>query len=83
MNVKDKYHNSPSHSIEWGEATWDSTDVSIRNRKDNPTTGRFNQAGSSEVPWEDFKIMIHQSILKKKFTNAQLAQILNDISKVI
>ncbi|WP_285655474.1 hypothetical protein [Allomuricauda sp. NBRC 101325] len=39
MKVTDKIKTSAIHSIEWGEATWDSDDVSIRNRYDNASGG--------------------------------------------
>ena len=80
MNVNDKFQNIDSHSIEWGDSTWDEDDFSIRNRYDNVETGRFNKAGSSEVPWADFNLMVNQSILRGHFTNTQLAEILNSIS---
>ncbi len=83
MDVTDKFTNTASHSIEWGNATWDTTDFSIRNRYDNATTGKFNKASSGEIPWEDFKLMIKQSILKKQLNNAELAEILNNIATVI
>jgi hypothetical protein len=83
MNVKDKFQNTPSHSIEWGDATWDVTDFSIRNRYDNVATGKFNKAGSGEIPWEDFKLMIKQSIQKKQLNNSELAEILKDIATSI
>lgn len=81
MNVKDKFNNINGHSIEWGESTWDASDFSIRNRYDNTTTGKFNKAGSGEIPWEDFKLMIKQSILKGKLNNTEIAEILTDIAK--
>ena len=83
MNVKDKFVNTSEHSIEWGEATWNSSDFSIRNRYDNSTTGKFNKAGSGEIPWVDFKLMIIQSIEKKHFTNKDLSDILKKIADVI
>ncbi len=83
MDVTDKFTNNASHSIEWGNATWDATDFSIRNRYDNATTGKFNKTSSSEIPWEDFKLMIKQSILKKQLDNKELAEILKDIATVI
>ena len=83
MNVKDNFQNTPSHSIEWGDATWNSNDLSIRNRYDNVSTGKFNRAGSGEIPWVDFKMMIKQSILKKHLNNSELAEILKDIATVI
>lgn len=83
MDVLDKYTNTASHSIEWGNATWDVTDYSIRNRYDNVTTGKFNKAGSGEIPWADFKLMIKQSIIRKRLSSSELAEILKDIASVI
>ena len=80
MNVNDRLVNNEAHSIEWGDATWDEDDFSIRNRYDNVETGRFNKAGSSEVPWEDFNLMVNQSIVRGHFTNAQISEILTSIA---
>lgn len=82
MKVKDSIKISGKHSIEWGDATWDEKDVSIRNRY-NTDSGRFNQAGSSELPWRDFMLMIKESISRDKFSNAELAQILAEIANKI
>jgi hypothetical protein len=70
------------HSIEWGEATWDKTDFSIRNRYDS-TSGRFNKAGSSEIPWADFIQMIIESIRRNHFTNAQIGDITKAVADYI
>ena len=73
----------PGYSIEWGNATWtknepvENKDWSIRNRYSNQD-GRFNYAGSSEVPWEDFK-----SIKGNHFDNEELSEILKDISDLL
>lgn len=83
MKATDKFINTPNHSIEWGNATWDLTHFSIRNRYDSSTTRRFNKTNSSEISWEDFKLMIKQSILRKKLSNAELSEILKDIAIVI
>jgi hypothetical protein len=82
MNVNDKIQVSPNHSIEWGEATWDSNDFSVRNRY-NTDTGKFNQAGSSELPRHDFLLMIKESIGRNKFSNTELSKILTEISNKI
>jgi hypothetical protein len=82
MNVTDKFVIDPNHSIEWGEATWDVTDFSIRNRFDT-ASGKFNQAGSSELPWYDFVLVITESIKRDKFSNTELSQILTEISNKI
>ena len=83
MEVKDKYINisHSGHSIEWGDSTWNIHDKSIRNRYDNTTTGRFNKAGSGEIPWDDFKLMIKESIDRNHFTKTELSAILKDIAK--
>lgn len=83
MTPQDNFQNTAGHSIEWGEATWDSDDFSIRNRYDNVSTGRFNKAGSSEIPWDDFRLMIKQSILRRHLNNNDLAEILRDIATVM
>lgn len=80
MDVTDKITTSEIHSIEWGNATWNPSDVSIRNRYDNAQGGRFNHAGSAEIPWEDFKTMIHESIRRNHLSNSELGEILDEIS---
>ena len=84
MNVTEKYLNpkDPNHSIEWGKATWNNIDLSIRNRYDLPS-GKFNKAGSGEIPLSDFKTMITESIKRDVFTNSELAEILKTISEQI
>ena len=85
MIVKDKHINKQNagHSIEWGDSTWDINKKSIRNRYDNIQTGKFNKAGSGEIPWDDFKLMIQTSIEQNKFTNAELIDFLKKIAKVL
>ena len=80
MDVKDKFEGSGGHSIEWGQATWNSNDFSVRNRYDNSESGRFNKFGSSEIPWTDFNLMINQSLVKGKFSKSELADILTSIA---
>jgi hypothetical protein len=84
MEVDKKYQNpnDANHSIEWGESTWDEDCFSIRNRY-NLESGKFNKAGSSEIPWEDFKLMINESISRKILTNLEVAEILKLISERI
>ncbi|TRX34971.1 hypothetical protein FNW52_12580 [Flavobacterium sp. ZT3R18] len=49
------------HKIEFGEATWDYKTTSIRNRY--PTTnGGFSPRSSSEIPIDDIKLLIEESI---------------------
>ncbi len=73
--------NKKNHSIEWGYATWTEQelqkdkDKSIRNRYEKEGGG-FNYAGSGEIPWEDFNLMIVESIKNKKFSKAELYDII-------
>lgn len=83
MDVKNKTPRINGHSIEWGKSTWDPKEKSIRNRYDNTTTGRFNKSGSGEIPWDDFKNMIKESIQQDEFNNNELSEILTDISNKI
>ena len=82
MNVKEKTPIRNNHSIEWGEATWNRDDKSIRNRYDTEE-GKFNMRGSGEIPWEDFNMMIIESIKRGKFSNSELAEILIEIGNKI
>lgn len=82
MNVADKLVIDSNHSIEWGESTWDEDDFSIRNRFDSDE-GRFNKAGSSEIPWADFNQMILESIRRNHFTSNQIAEITREIGNFI
>tara|TARA_R110002050_G_scaffold265253_2_gene406279 strand:+ start:5812 stop:6102 length:291 start_codon:yes stop_codon:yes gene_type:complete len=82
MEVKHSksFLNHKGYSIEWGYATWSKNetegnkDWSIRNRYDK-AYGGFNLRGSSEIPWEDFRLLIHESITEKQFTNRELNSI--------
>jgi hypothetical protein len=84
MKPNNKFQNpkDANHSIEWGEATWDNKSFSIRNRY-NLESGKFNKAGSGEIPWDDFKTMIKESIQRDIFTNVELAEILKIISEKV
>lgn len=82
MNVTDRISFDNHHSIEWGEATWDNGDFSIRNRY-NKDDGGFNYAGSSELPWADFNEMILESIRRLHFTNEQIGNILSAIGETL
>lgn len=90
MEVKDEvsFNNKSGYSIEWGYSTWskdesvDQKDWSIRNRY-STQYGGFNIRGSSEVPWEDFKLMISESIKRNHFEKEDLAAMLKDISECL
>jgi hypothetical protein len=90
MEVKEraKFGGDPEHWIEWGLATWtenkpmDQKDKSIRNRY-NKESGGYNLAGSSEIPWDDFLHMIHESIKRRKFSKDELREILDEVSNLL
>ena len=52
---------SPNHRIEIGWSTWDSDEVSIRNRYDSPT-GHFSNTASNEIPIRDLPQIIRIAI---------------------
>lgn len=82
MKVKESTLKSDGHSIEWGNPTWDEAndaDKSIRNRYDTPA-GKFNKSASGEIPWEDFKMMIKESIHRGQLNNSEIGEILDVIS---
>ena len=82
MKVTERLDIENRHSIEWGNATWDNNDISVRNRYDTDD-GRFNHSGSSELPWGDFNLMINESIKRNKFSKSEIAEILKSISEII
>ncbi len=61
MNVERTIDLGNGHKIEFGIATWDEDSTSVRNRY--PTsTGGFSPRSSSEIPIEDVKIIVIESI---------------------
>ena len=69
------------HSIEFGNSTWDKSEMSIRRRKDNQD-GRFNPHGSSEIPIDGYVNISDLFIecLRRDFIDAQtLSNIMNEI----
>lgn len=83
--IKHDIPDDPGHSIEWGNSTWGQQQnpiiqqKAIRNRFEN-ANGGFNQAASSEIPWTDFLIMIHQSIQQNQFSPNEMIDILKAIA---
>ncbi|MES2760671.1 MAG: hypothetical protein V4677_00625, partial [Bacteroidota bacterium] len=67
------YPDISNYSIEWGYSTWTKDELlvdkewSIRNRYDK-SGGGFNVRGSSEIPWDDFKRLIKESINENQFS---------------
>jgi len=74
MKVEKKIELGNGHSIEFGRATWDERSVSIRNRY--PTsTGGFSPRSSSEIPIEDVKIIVMESVRNGYLPDSQLIEI--------
>ena len=60
MNVQDSTPIKDGHSIEWGGATWDETDLSVRNRYAT-ASGGFSPRSSSEIPLGDLEHLVVKS----------------------
>ena len=60
MNVQDSIPLDERHSIEWGGATWDEADPSIRNRYAT-ASGGFSPRSSSEIPLGDLEHLVVKS----------------------
>jgi|SRR6185312_15229093 len=74
MKVEKRINLGNGHSIEFGKATWNEDSISIRNRY--PTsTGGFSPRSSSEIPIEDVKIIVEQSISNGYIDDYQLIEI--------
>lgn len=74
MKVEKTIELGNGHRIEFGKATWDEDSVSIRNRY--PTsTGGFSPRSSSEIPIEDVKIIVEQSVKNGYLSDYQLIEI--------
>ena len=82
MDVKDKLTINDNHSLEWGKSTWNPANLSIRNRY-NTEEGKFNHAGSSEIPWGDFNLMIIESLKRNKFSKDEVSNLLKSIAETI
>lgn len=77
MNVKKTIDLGSGHKIEFGEASWDNSKISIRNRY--PTsTGGFSPRSSSEIPINDLKLLIVEAIKNGYITNNDIKEILNE-----
>jgi len=75
MKVIKTIDQGAGHKIEFGEATWDATRTSIRNRY--PTSsGGFSPRSSSEIPIEDIKILVEESIINGYISKADIKDII-------
>lgn len=67
MEVDDVVDLGGGHTIEFGRATWNRDDRSVRNRY--PTsTGGFSPRSSSEIPVHDFEPLIVESARRDVFS---------------
>ncbi|RYX83148.1 hypothetical protein EON73_03980 [bacterium] len=74
MKVEKTVELGNGHKIEFGKATWDVRATSLRNRY--PTaTGGFSPRSSSEIPIEDVKIILKESVKNGYMSNAELIEI--------
>jgi hypothetical protein len=78
MNVQQQLTLGGAHLIEIGEATWDSTDSSIRNRY--PTaTGGFSPRSSGEVPMRDLVLMTTFAAKHDQLSASECAEMIEDL----
>ena len=74
MKVEKTIELGNGHRIEFGKATWDEDTVSIRNRYPTSTCG-FSPRSSSEIPIEDVKIIVEESVKNGYLPDFQLIEI--------
>lgn len=78
MNVQHQLDLGGGHLVELGDATWDPTARSIRNRY--PTsTGGFSPRSSSEVPIDDLVDMAAFAARHDELSAAQCAEIIGEL----
>lgn len=74
MKVERTVELGNGHKIEFGKATWDENTLSLRNRY--PTSnGEFSPRSSSEIPIEDVKFIVKESVKNGYITNNELIEI--------
>ncbi len=74
MKVEKTIELGNGHKIEFGKATWDESTVSLRNRY-LTSNGGFSPRSSGEIPIEDIKILVKESIKNGFVSNAELIEI--------
>lgn len=82
MNVKKEIDLGSGHKIEFGEATWDNTKISVRNRY-LTSTGGFSPRSSSEIPIEDIKLLIIESIRNNYINKDDIKDVITEGLKVL
>lgn len=82
MDVTKTKHLGNGHSIEIGKATWDNTEVSIRNRY--PTsTGGFSPRSSSELPIDDVGELVTVVADEDLYPPKRLAELIKILAESI
>jgi hypothetical protein len=82
MEVQHQISLGGGHSVELGQATWDLTTRSIRNRY--PTsTGGFSPRSSSEIPIDDIVDMTKFAAQHDELSAAQCADIIKALAESI
>jgi len=74
MKVEKTIELGNGHEIDFGKATWDESTVSLRNRY-LTSNGAFSPRSSGEIPIEDIKILVKESIKNGFVSNAELIEI--------
>lgn len=74
MKVEKTIELGNGHKIEFGKATWNISATSLRNRY--PTSkGGFSPRSSSEIPIEDVKIILKESVKNGYIPKSELIEI--------
>lgn len=74
MKVEKVIDLENGHKIEFGKATWNEHATSIRNRY-LTSNGDFSPRSSSEMPIEDVKILLKESVKNGYISEAELIEI--------
>ena len=82
MNVNDVVNLGDGHLIEIGDATWDESSISVRNRY--PTSnGGFSPRSSSEIPLGDVEHIVRAVGERDLLEIAECARIIEVLSASI
>lgn len=82
MKVQHTINLGGGHSIELGDATWDLTARSIRDRYET-ASGGFSPHSSSEVPMEDLGSMIAFAAEHDELSAAECAKMIIELAASI
>lgn len=74
MKVEKVIELENGHKIEFGKATWNENATSIRNRY-LTSNGGFSPRSSSEIPIEDVKILLKESVKNGYLPKSELIEI--------